>query len=314
LLRTPTTELLKESSIESLEEHLKRMNAFYVFRVLITPELALVRDLILSSEGDSVAAQLFRMWNTLFMPYSFDADEVREASCRLRHVLFPKQQRDSRKYFGDSWKEKLMSRIRMGVLPTQAWAKSMRLSTSDRCRHCGFESETLPHLFGNCSAVSYEDLNHELERVVQVAVSWDSIRDLALKTEEESYPDFCRAVFRFVKSSKLFRKSLPQANAADSPCLSASNDVLESVLSNSGGFRNDLIHSSHSLQESQHSGEQRARRAAECGEGVLCSREHLQAGQKLRSSRKRARTSQEKGCVPTSSGRRCGGRAHRDCA
>lgn len=52
----------------------------------------------------------------------------------------------------------MLARFRMGVLPTRAWAFSMRLSASAVCRHCHEDEETMDHLLLYCDEVDREDL------------------------------------------------------------------------------------------------------------------------------------------------------------
>lgn len=215
LLRTSTLELIKESSIVSLDVHLKRMNLCYVHRVLTTPELTLVRQFILDSPLHTFSRALRVLWDEYYLPLVIESHESLSVLCTIRQVLVPRNKFDKHKYFGDFWKEKLLARIRMGVLPTECWAQSMRLCDSDVCRHCHSTQETIVHLFENCPALNYSQLIQDLQRLGMTGTTWEFIRERASMTTDPCFSEFCRAVFLFVKTAKLFA-NIPQQSVQGS--------------------------------------------------------------------------------------------------
>ena len=115
---------------------------------------------------------------------------------------WPRAKKVKTKYLDDFWCERLMARIRVGVLPTRSWAFQMRLSKSNLCRHCGEVEETVEHLFdGSCPKINTEELQK---------VGMFSFQDVKshLWNFQSKYAcqDVMQAVVRFVKYNNLWKK------------------------------------------------------------------------------------------------------------
>jgi len=72
----------------------------------------------------------------------------------------------------------------MGVLPTRSWAFAMKLTSRDNCRHCGIHSESLDHLFGDCSAIDYTLLREFSSKSSQIFRGLKSIQAWASKYDD----------------------------------------------------------------------------------------------------------------------------------
>ena len=100
----------------------------------------------------------------------------------------------------------MLARFRMGVLPTRAWAYSMRLSENEVCRHCREEKETMDHLLLHCDEVDreeivqvwYEELEFE-EDMTLSAVSHVLKNDFRRVLLE-------KALIDFIRKNNLFKK------------------------------------------------------------------------------------------------------------
>ena len=115
---------------------------------------------------------------------------------------WPKTKEVKTKYLDDFWCERLMARIRVGVLPTRSWAFKMRLSKSYLCRHCGEVEETVEHLFdGSCSKINTE----ELQKVGMFSFQ-DVKSHLWSFQSKDACQDVMQAVVKFVKYNNLWKK------------------------------------------------------------------------------------------------------------
>ena len=157
LLRTSTASLLEESNIESFFVTLNRMGLLYCIKMLSYPELSLVKELANTNGTKSCASMVLQIWLDANLPT--ENLNITVMRTLVLNSLAPKKKSNPLKYWS-SWKvERLIARIRMGVLPCKSWAKSMKLDFSDLCRHCTAHVETLDHLFGNCEALDYTKFN-----------------------------------------------------------------------------------------------------------------------------------------------------------
>ena len=194
LLRTSTASLLEESNIESYADTLKRMGLLYSLKLLSCPELASIKLLAEDTGSNSCASLVFQLWMDSNLPITnLDVVDLRK---RIVQDLVPRKRSESAKYWS-VWKtESLLSRVRMGVLPTKLWAKSMKLDDSDVCRHCKTASESVNHLFGECPALDYTEFKFS---------NWNTLLDVAKDCQNPSYRKNMMNFAQFVAKERIFK-------------------------------------------------------------------------------------------------------------
>ena len=121
-------------------------------------------------------------------------------------ALYPKQKLEKWKYAKCSfWRERLLARFRMGVLPSRSWACSMKLAETALCRHCHEDEETMDHLLLYCDEVDRDNLVEVWYRVL------DFQEDITLKAVSKVLKhDFRRrmleeALIHFIRINNLSR-------------------------------------------------------------------------------------------------------------
>jgi exonuclease III len=203
LLRTPTTELELESKLHNFESLKLRLLLKHGCRLLFSPELRYVYQRIRDQVNTSdLAKKWLEAWSFHELPRSPDIASAMEIVYRIT----PKRPKIKWKYKGDFWKERLLARFRMGVLPTRSWAQSMKLSHTSFCRHCNETEETIEHLLCCCphvNRISFENLWNTLSPNV---LSWTSLRAYlknGLSPQREVLED---SLIVFVKQNQLFKK------------------------------------------------------------------------------------------------------------
>jgi hypothetical protein len=154
LLRTSDEELSSESTLFSLKTLMLRSNLRHGCRVLFTPELHYHLTLINTLKSSGLSMKWLEVWNYFHLPR---APDIRNALL-LVYQAAPSQPRSRWKYHQDFWIERLLARVRMGVLPTRSWAFSMKLSDSNLCRHCFLHEETFDHFLTECSVLNRDEL------------------------------------------------------------------------------------------------------------------------------------------------------------
>lgn len=206
LPRTSNVRLAEESTLEPLSTLLERSVLRTGVRLLYTPELRCVWNTI-TDASSSGKRRLDYHWLECWRGAGICRQNRREDALSRVFEIYPKQKPKKWKYFtGSFWRERMLARFRMGVLPTRAWAYSMRLSASDVCRHCHEDEETMDHLLLYCDEVDRDDLCivwfRELE--FQVDFTLEAISNV-LKF------DFRRTVLEnaligFIRKNNLFKK------------------------------------------------------------------------------------------------------------
>ena len=163
LLRTRTEEVDEETSIERLRPLMRRHTVRFIGRKL-TGSVESMKQLVLAARGGrargSTCEQMVQVWIDEHLPDFgvIQTKEFEEVAEMIEQQLLRPLKKMS-KYHGDFWKERMLARIRVGVLPTRSWARSMRLARHDDCRHCKNEEETLEHLFeGGCPKLISDEL------------------------------------------------------------------------------------------------------------------------------------------------------------
>jgi hypothetical protein len=195
---------MEESSIESLQCLVSRQSYFAVLRYLSIPELVLVKTQLEQASPETIGGHLWSMWLGAGLPLTdFHPLEVKSI---ILDEIAPRMSRDRAKYWEDHWKERVMARVRMGVLPTRVWAKSMRLCQSDLCRHCGLSCESLDHLFGHCPSLDYTLLLAGLSAGHVEESGWSGIQQCARDTSSESFRVFSNLFFQFLNDQDVFKR------------------------------------------------------------------------------------------------------------
>ena len=100
------------------------------------------------------------------------------------------------------WEEKVLSRFRAGVQPTQVWKKKVGLDWSDRCRHCEQCQETLEHLmFDECKGLS-----HKFELGLKFGIETiDDLREM-MSTDNENRVELENHVVNVTRDNNLFAR------------------------------------------------------------------------------------------------------------
>ena len=99
----------------------------------------------------------------------------------LVEAAVEKPEKQRWKFVGDRWEERVLARLRVGVLPTNAWRVKLGLLKDVKCRHCQSHEETIEHwLFDHCEKLGS---HFRLEQDFGVKTV-EEVRDV-LKTEAE---------------------------------------------------------------------------------------------------------------------------------
>ena len=195
LLRTPTVALNEESNIERYELSIERMSLLHFLRIHGLSELNLLKEQAWNT-NNTCSSRLLSLWITKGllqqeMEYSVMQKLIYKEIC-------PKKRNNKNKYWTKSfWKEKVCSRIRLGVLPTKVWAYSMKLDASPLCRHCLNELETLDHLFESCPALDYSYLP---------IFGWENIQNVFLNNDSVCQYQDVGVILAWINHQKLFKK------------------------------------------------------------------------------------------------------------
>lgn len=197
LPRTPLTELHAESSLLPLEQLGKRGIALHGVRCLFNPELNLLKSEIMEREHVSSLARLWlESWTHFDIPR---APNIEIVTLRIR-TFYMAPVRYYNPFHGDFWKERLLARFRMQVLPTKTWAVSVRLSTTDTCRHCQQDPESTEHLLNYCPSLDYETMEplkqlenyNGLFNLEKISVWLRSTQSSTRLMTEDAIFDFCK--------------------------------------------------------------------------------------------------------------------------
>ena len=99
----------------------------------------------------------------------------------LVEAAVEKSEKQRWKFIGDRWEERVLARLRVGVLATNAWRVKLGLSNNVKCRHCLTNEETIEHwLFDHCANLGS---NFRLEEDFGVTTV-EEVREV-LKTEAD---------------------------------------------------------------------------------------------------------------------------------
>jgi hypothetical protein len=205
LLRTKNDEIERESTLQSLSIISQRAQLRLGCRILHSQELAYFRESIYdNAETSSLASNWISIWSHFELPRAPNISKAYQ----LVALRVPKATKDKTKYFKDFWKERLMARIRMNVLPTREWAFSLRLSATPSCRHCGHHTESLDHLFNQCTALDYSSLEEFYfnSSLVSGILSFNVIREILLSPIYPARIQLEESIFQFVRCNNLFKR------------------------------------------------------------------------------------------------------------
>ena len=97
------------------------------------------------------AHKIFQEWSKCFINVNVESFSLIRSL--INHKMLPRRRREKGKCKKSFWKERLLSRVRMGLLPTRSWAFDMKFTSRDNYKHCGTHSESLDYLFGDCTAI-----------------------------------------------------------------------------------------------------------------------------------------------------------------
>jgi exonuclease III len=201
LLRTSDAELYSESSLFSLKTLILRSNLRHGCRLLFTPELQHHLHTINSLKTSSLSMKWLEVWNFFHLPR---APDIRHALL-LVYQAAPSQPRSRWKYHQDFWIERLLARVRMGVLPTRSWAFSMRLSDSNLCRHCFLHEETFDHLLTECPVLNRDELFRTWPSHYG-SLTLSSIRLVFKEPLHTLRNSLEQSIIRFVRMNDLFKR------------------------------------------------------------------------------------------------------------
>jgi exonuclease III len=203
LLRTPTAELDQECKLHNFEFLKLRLLLKHGCRILHTPELGYVYQRLRSQKFSSeLAKRWLEAWSFHELPRSPDISSALEIVYRIT----PKRLKQKWKYTGDFWKERLLVRIRMGVLPTRAWALSMKLSESALCRHCNACDETMDHLLSQCENLDYSLLHTYWNTISSNLINLENIQVILKNGLHPQRAILEDSLLNFVKLNQLFKK------------------------------------------------------------------------------------------------------------
>lgn len=202
--RTSTTNLHRESTMLPLGVLGSRGVALHGVRCLFNPELHLLKKEILANKDySSIASLWLEAWSHFDIPRAPNIDIV---TMRIRN-FYSLPVTFNATHYGDFWKERILARFRMEVIPTRSWAKSVRLSSTDLCRHCHLEIETNEHLLNYCSSLDYTALHplFELENeyshlTIETISGWLRSPQSSIRLCTES------ALLDFCSTNNLFKR------------------------------------------------------------------------------------------------------------
>jgi len=111
LLRTRTEALESESSFQPLLLHVKRLRIISCSRFMFFPELQTIKALL-----KSFAHKIYQEWPECFI--NVNVESLSLIRSLISHEILSRKKREKGKYRQSFWKERLLSRVRMGVLPS----------------------------------------------------------------------------------------------------------------------------------------------------------------------------------------------------
>ena len=164
LSRTKNSDLMRCSGYESVKKQIDSLAVRNLFRVVMKEGLKDLRDWFQKCTYGRVSSPLGWAMNLAWTKFGITRlDLLRNGRSiwltkkqELRNYSNPKKPPWTR--LNSYWKERMLFRIRVGVLPTKAWACLTHQADSDICRHCKHEVEDLDHLFGKCESLQYSEL------------------------------------------------------------------------------------------------------------------------------------------------------------
>ena len=116
------------------------------------------------------------------------------------NLMYPKPKKCKWKYKQWYWQERMLSRLRVGVMPTTLWAKSIGQNTDGYCRHCGSCDETLSHLFEmNCPKLHYNMMTQYMNMTFSDMVEELNRNQYGMREQLET------ALLRFIYENNVFK-------------------------------------------------------------------------------------------------------------
>lgn len=148
---TPTLELHRESNFMTLEQQIKKQTLKLTLKYFDCPTFLDAKRKLSRPDKiptKSVMGRMIQLWIDYYLPLDFIGNhgQIQLVKETLKQFAIKV---DHTKYRGDFWEERLLARIRMGVLPTKKWALRLGLEQNSCCRHCKLDEETAQHCFWN---------------------------------------------------------------------------------------------------------------------------------------------------------------------
>ena len=168
-------------------------------RLLLAYELDEMKS---TSHRETYLEKLAYQWQTYGLPLHDNEpteDAFREV-CQEFGKWVPKKKRDKWKYRECFYEERMLARMRVGVLPTERWAWRLKQVDTPACRHCGNYEETIEHLFEfKCEQLNYHVLVPYLDK------SWEDMRRILNERMNPSRVDLESRLLEFVQLNDVFR-------------------------------------------------------------------------------------------------------------
>ena len=207
LNRTSNVELLEEANLCNIDKLINksilRKTRKYLTHECHEKTMRKLCDITLNEA--TVLYCMKGFWISCGLPLEKEALEQHEYTLLYRGLMksFHKEKL-MYKYRNNFWEECLLGRCRMNVLPTKAWAHSMRLEYSANCRHCHAEEETIDHLFYRCLALDTEMfLNHV--NIAGKIYEWNEIRENLKNPRSPLRGRFEKCIIEYTRNNNLFK-------------------------------------------------------------------------------------------------------------
>ena len=168
----------------TLEQQIKKQTLKLTLKYFVCPTfLGAKRKLSRPDKipSKSVMGRMIQLWIDYYLPLDFIGNhgQIQLVKETLKQFAIKV---DHTKYRGDFWEERLLARIRMGVLPTKKWASRLGLEQNSRCRHCKLDEETAQHLFLECPLIIKDALRRFLVETLQLPPTFESIRNILIES------------------------------------------------------------------------------------------------------------------------------------
>jgi hypothetical protein len=177
LNRTSNAELLEESNINPLENRIRKSLLRKARKYLTYEDLISFGNKLRAPNlrAETILQNIKATWVEAGLPLT-KPEIMSDGNKQRYNQLMTEYTKPIAqfKYRKDFWQERLLARCRMNVLPTKQWAFSIRIDPDETCRHCNLETESIRHLFFECSVLQ-QILTNKLD-TMGWNLAWDEIR------------------------------------------------------------------------------------------------------------------------------------------